>query len=240
MAGYDEHVKLLLHGDGVDNGTTITDETGKTVTCVGDVCTKTAVKVFGTASIYFDGSGDYLTLLDSDDWFFDTGDFTIDFRVRFAALPSSTNYAIFFSQHFVSSDRQFFGVYNNDGTYTLRYYIDDVSIFSDPVPGTAFTTDTWYHIALVRSGNNWYLFVDGIQLGSTVENSRTVDNVPAILQIGRHATTHYLNGYLDEYRISKGIARWTSNFTPPTEAYSAEGGDEEESVDNAIFFGMNF
>ena len=68
-----------MHMDGNDNGTTFTDECGKTVTAHGDVCTKTAEKKFGTASAYFDGVDDYLSLADSDDWNFSSGDFTIGF-----------------------------------------------------------------------------------------------------------------------------------------------------------------
>jgi len=79
-----------------------------------------------------------------------------------------------------------------------------------------------YHIAIVRdSSSNLYMFINGTEIGSTTASYTHNINVGAyLLRIGeRKDGTHDLNGKIDELRISKGIARWTSNFTPPTSPY---------------------
>jgi hypothetical protein len=88
--------------------------------------------------------------------------------------------------------------------------------------------DTWYHIAIVRYGtgiNNVYAFVNGVSQTLTWHNSlaaaASMPDVGAVLTIGGSAYGgDSLNGWIDEVRISKGIARWTANFTAPTSAYS--------------------
>ena len=86
MSGWDNYTKLLLHFDGTDGSTTFVDSSpsGKTVTAVGNAQIDTAQYKFGGASGLFDGNGDYLSVPDSDDWYFGTGDFTIDAWARFA------------------------------------------------------------------------------------------------------------------------------------------------------------
>ena len=76
--------KSLLHFDGADASTTFTDESGKTFTARGNAQLDTAQQKFGTASGLFDGTGDYIDTPDHADWFLGTGDFTIDFWVRFS------------------------------------------------------------------------------------------------------------------------------------------------------------
>jgi hypothetical protein len=83
----------------------------------------------------------------------------------------------------------------------------------------------WHHIAIVRDGSNFYIFIDGISQSLTVYTAidgNTMPDVAAELRLGNtggSGSYYYLNGWLDEYRISKGIARWTANFTPPANEY---------------------
>jgi hypothetical protein len=86
----------------------------------------------------------------------------------------------------------------------------------------ALSSATWYHIALVRTGTNTMLFIDGAQTGSTYVDSNTYINPasrPAIGIAGNDLVSGGLNGWIDELRVSTGIARWTTTFTPPTAAY---------------------
>jgi hypothetical protein len=85
---------------------------------------------------------------------------------------------------------------------------------------TAFNTGQWYHIAVVRSGTSWVLYRDGVSY-ATATSSNNWGNGTGVLQVGRYVGGGWdFNGWLDEYRVSKGIARWTTGFTPPTQAYS--------------------
>lgn len=224
----DSFTKALLHMDGADAGTTFTDESGKTWTAAGNAQIDTAQSQFGGASGLFDGSGDYISTTDSDDFYFSNEDLTIDAWLRINAFPSSGNLCIVFSQYIDSNNKYYYGLWNNGGVYTWRFVSTSAGVdqhilsFAD----SGLSTGVWYHIALVRSGDNWYLFRDGTQVGSTVSDSGSVPNLAANVNIGRLPpnSTHDFNGWIDEVRISKGIARWTANFTPPAQAYQAYGG----------------
>jgi len=223
-SAWDGYTKLVLHCDGVDAATTFTDERGKAVTANGNAQIDTAQKKFGTASGLFDGTGDYLSLADSADWNFGSGDFTIDTWVRFNVFPSSDS--IFTLVEQMTDGNNFFAYefYESGGSYYLRFREQEVGnnhiMFSSAA--LSVSTGTWYHLTIVRNGNSWYHFIDGIQTGSTYTNSDSMNNWTGALWIGAsNMNTRYFNGTLDEFRISKGIARWTSDFTPPTVAYSA-------------------
>ena len=92
-----------------------------------------------------------------------------------------------------------------------------------------FSLDTWYHVACVRSGNLVYLFVDGTLLnaGGTAF-SKTIKDTTTTLKVGalEYDTTYhyYLNGWIDDLRITKGVGRYTADFTPPSAAYADVAG----------------
>lgn len=192
----------------------------------GNAQIDTAQSKFGGAAGLFDGAGDYLSIADSDDWGFGSGDFTIDFWVRFNALPGVGQNQEVFSQFDSYANLHRLFINNPDGT--LRWYYqakkDGGSTFwAEFTRTTTVVANTWYHIALARNGINWHLFQDGVQLGNTYVVGGSMPDLGAAFRIGSlDGTTEFLKGWLDEFRISKGIARWTSNFTPPTSAYVAD------------------
>lgn len=219
----DSYTKLLLQGNRtVGPSSAIIDEMGHAVTKNGDVQISTSTKKFGDGSIQFDGTGDYLTIPDSSDWFFDTGDFTIDFWINFTALPSNGNTVMLFCQTDGVINSWTVQITNDGGTYKWEWYIYESSytfryIVSDHATPSTLTTGQWYHIAVTKNSNDYRIFRDGTQCGITVNDSNDVPNLSAPLYISYPG--YELNGYLDEIRISKGIARWTSNFTLLTEQY---------------------
>jgi len=192
----------------------------KTVTAYGNAQIDTAQSKFGGASGLFDGSDDYVSTPDSADWYFGTGDFTIDFWVRFNALPAQGSWWGLVSQVFSTSSRWYYIVSNEAGTY--YYYLRANEFTVNMVRASpGLQTGQWYHLAVVRSGNNFYMFQDGVQCGTTYTSSYSMPDVSANLNIGSYLgyAGTFVNGWFDEFRISKGVARWTSNFTPPTSPY---------------------
>jgi hypothetical protein len=169
---------------------------------------------------------------DSDDWNFGSGDFTIDGWVYFPSISSADLRMSIASQYVDINNRWIFYVETNgttdhyvqfmhmDGGTRRAYYYTQVS--------SLFTPGTWQHVAFVRNGNSAYIFVGGVSRSLT-----TITSWGALSDVGAGALNvghtqfdgYYQNGYLDELRISKGIARWTSNFTPPTSAYTSTGSD---------------
>ena len=87
--------------------------------------------------------------------------------------------------------------------------------------------NTWYHLAFVRSGTTGWFFINGDNTNSveqTAFSSNSLPDLASSVYMGTNFQGNYpLNGWLDELRISKGIARWTANFTPPTAEYDIEG-----------------
>jgi len=206
---------------------------------------------FGTSSLGLDGSGDYLSVPDSDDWYFADGDFTIDFWVK---MDSVSNYG-FIAQRDSNGygwRMHLEGNYIQTYVHTSSYYIGPFTFPWSP------QADTWYHVAYVRSGNDFICFIDGTQIGTTRTNSQPMPNINAELRVGAYPTLggtswgDYLNGNIDELRVSKGIARWTSNFTPPQASYTPDtntklllhlddpsiGGDSLPEDYNATYYGQ--
>jgi hypothetical protein len=178
---------------------------------------------FRGGSCLLDGSGDYLSIPDSTDWAFGTGDFTIDFWVRFNSVASTAQiwHQNVDSTHYIGLEHTvaagpihswYFYVVNGGATVNFKR------------TATTHVTGTWYHVALVRSGTDWYFFEDGVQVGATLTGEAdSVIDLASVAYIGSWAgTASYLNGWLDEFRVSKGVARWVSNFTPPTAPYAAD------------------
>jgi len=213
-----------LHMDGTDGSQNFVDSSlqAHSVTAKGSARISTAQSKFGGASGLFGGAGDYLSLADSSDWAFGSGDFTIDFWVRFNALPAASSNEYMLIQRADGANQWYFLLYNNAGTYQwiFQALTGGVSKMLITKNSPGLLVSTWYHVAVVRSGNSWYIFQGGTQCGTTDTDADGVDDYAATLTIGVHPTAgRGLNGWLDELRISKGIARWTSNFTPPTAPY---------------------
>ena len=214
--GNDAYTVLLLHMDGTDDAQVFTDSsaTPHTITANGNVKTEDTEKKFGVTSAYFDGTDDWLSVPDHADWDFNSGDFTIDFWL----------YPTAWGNHFigqrVDADNRWSIYDSGDGKLGIVQILATAVKFNILTADVDMTLNTWQHIAVVRDGNNFHLFVDGT-LEDTGVDADDMPNFATDLTIGRAggAGLIYTTGYIDELRISKGIARWTANFTPPTKAY---------------------
>jgi len=228
-AATDAYTKLLLHADGSGASFVDSESVPKTITAVADATQSATQSKFGGKSAYFDGTGDYLSLADSADWDFGSGDFTIDAWVRFANMNNSVWEGVF-GQNVTSSGYDLgFQLYKySDNTFEFDLYTTASTAKSVSVSTAAYSANTWYHFAVVRNGNTLSMYINGTSVGTPADvTGITAKNCTGSLFVGSEpdsgGTLHNLNGYMDELRISKGIARWTANFTPPTSAYSSTG-----------------
>lgn len=203
---YYSSTSLLLHMDGANNSTTFIDSgpSAIAVTANGNAKISTTQSKFGGTSGYFDGAGDYLSAT-SNACSFGTGDFTVEFWFQAAAI--STDY-----QHVVgdlaNSTTMGFGFYN-------RIYATTINA---GYSGTTFlNANQWYHYACVRQSGVMKLYLNGV-VDATFSVSTNLSNTS--FTVGMQGGTLYpLNGYIDDLRVTKGVARYNSNFTPPTKAY---------------------
>lgn len=192
----------------------IVDSTGlNNLETVGNVTISNSVKKYGTGSIYFDGVGDYLLPNSggADTFAFGTLNFTIEFWLY---LNSVSGLQFIYEGRGAATTPT---IYMNGSS--LTYFTNS----SDRITST-LSTGVWYHVALTRSGTSTRMFVNGMQVGSTYFDSTNYTNTANRPVIGVEAgtTQHFLNGYLDDFRVTKGLARYTSNFTPPTSALPVE------------------
>ena len=211
---YDSYTKLLIKFNGADAATTHTAETGQTVTFAGTAQIDTAQKKLGISSLLLDGNSDYVTVPDSDDWTLGAGDWSFDFWVRFNSL---TGYQFFWGHY--QDDSNAFSIFKTDthkihvggrnGSGTDVGFETNSAVFS--------SANQWYHVEVSRNGATNYCFVDGVSQAITnLAAFGTYVNVGAVPNIGRYYATYYfMNGWIDNFRFSKGICRHTANFTPP-------------------------
>lgn len=204
---YWANVVSLLHFDGADGSTTFTDQTGKSWTPAGSVQIDTAQSKFGGASCLFNGTTDYLTCTHAD-FTLGTGDFTIEMWVR---LNSTAGNQYLLD---IGSNGTIISFYSG----RILYYDSVTGIGGDLyTAGPTLSTGQFYHIAVSRNSGVIRAFCDGIKWGEQAgAQNKTATNA----NIGRYGGGgHYLDGWLDELRITKGVGRYTANFTPPTASF---------------------
>lgn len=209
---YWANVVSLLHFDGADGSTTFTDVKSRSWTRTGDTKIVTAQSMFGGASAFFDGTGDSLRSANSEDFNLAAADFTVEFFARFASLANAP--------HLLQIGTSLYnraGLYCRDGQ--LRWYTEVGGPYTgaDRITSAALSINTWYHIAVSKQGATTRLFIDGVLIGST---TASVYNGNSDICLGfmqyASAAGDYLNGWIDEFRHTKGVARYTANFTPPS------------------------
>ena len=187
--------------------------TAKSVTFNDGAQLDTSVKKFGTASLALDGTNDSISIPSTGDFGFGTN---TDFTIEFWAYANTTGLssATLFDLRTNGSDTNGISVaYRAAGEVDMRVGTTTAITGS----GAGIATGVWKHYALAREGTNTRLFVDGTQRG--IKTSDTTDyGASKGLVIGADfdGTANAVNGWIDDFRIEFGVAKYTSNFTAPT------------------------
>lgn len=225
---------LLLHMNGSDGSQTFVDSTNRhTVTANGNAQIDFAQKVFGNGSALFDTSGDNLSIPDSDDFYLN-GDFTLDFRLRL----NSTGNKMFYRQSADGSN--FFQFYYETANGIVFYSMSGGVGVLNFTAAWSPSINTWYHIALTRSGNTWKVFINGVPLSLSLQvgsYSAAQPNIAADLKIGSDFGSYEIDGWIDELRLVKGVAVWTADFSGsiPSSEYSLMTTGIKKYISNRIF-----
>jgi hypothetical protein len=221
-------VVLLAHMDGDDGSTTFVDKKKHALTANGNAQIDTAQFKFGGAAALFDGTGDFITTPDSADWHFGNKDFTIEFWLRFNSTINQLAWLV--GQMEGNANR--WGLYWNwnntltEGTgptFIARENSVTLVNFSQGAL-TGWAIDTWYHVACVRKGDDFRIYRDGDAVASATDGDAMPDLAPPLYIGGEDSNVYvvngtYLNGWIDEMRITKGVARYGGDFTPPAAAF---------------------
>jgi hypothetical protein len=221
---YYNSCSLLLHCDGTNGSTTFTDNSPrtKTVTSNNGAAISTVQSKFGGASALFDGTNDYLSIPDNEDLEPSTNNLTWEMWIK---TTSSVQYATLYSRTPSAFGSGMWSLMINSTSSTsgdVALYVGDYLAASSLLlltTGISIRDDVWHHIAIVRNGSAWACYVDGTSR-ATGTFSGGISNISSGPIIGADQNYgRYFAGYIDEVRITKGIARYTSNFTPQTSAF---------------------
>lgn len=227
---YFSNVVLLLHMDGNNGGTTFTDSSSyaHTITANGACQTITGTKKFGTASGRFAANPDYLSLPNTN-MNFGTGDFTVEFWLYYDSTQQAASYGCFF-------DNGSQGVFLSFGSSktNIIFYSPNGGITDTTGYAHGMTNGNWYHLAFVRNGNSCKCYVNGSSIGTWTSNGGSMSPAGGTLAyVGEYTggLSYSPGGYIDDFRITKGVARYTSNFAVPTGAFPDSGASGGSSTD---------
>lgn len=220
----DLYTKSLLHFDG-----NILDSSSKTWTSNG-ATTSTTVKKLGTGSLNLTNRYHSITTPWTTDWSIGTENFTIDFWINLYGTiynePDNNGYRNIW---YVRKDNLWTRIYfdgRNSWNSSWNFHFDYRIISGEneweiSMPSSfRFSASRWYHLAFVRNGNYSYIFVDGIKQVTKIDSSPKNILSDSSYNVSIGSTTNGARAYIDEFRFSKGIARWISDFQIPTLPYT--------------------
>lgn len=229
----DEHwanVALALQFDGLDTATTSTDDSDNNhaVSFTQNAQLDTAQKKFGESSLLLDGALDFVFIASHATMQPAAESFTVELHARFNSMTKNPEMII--SRYTASGNNKEWLLSANNATSKMSVNVsstggNDLLIADETF---AWSLDTWYHLAFVidrdEATDVTRLFVDGVQLGTddtTVDTYPTINSGTGTTDLGRYnaGAFNWFDGWIDNVRITKGVARYKTNFTPPTAPY---------------------
>jgi len=203
------NTKLLLN---MSDGQAIDSTAQNNLTLYGDAKISNAQSKFGGTSVYVDGT-DLVRTGINPSFAFGTGDFTIE---AFVYLTAINQYDNLFDMRY-SGNTNHIDIYFDGSPLRLRYFVNGGERFTSD---TEVSLNTWTHLALVRSNGTTKLYQQGNSVGSYSDGTNLLAG--QLHLGGRYSNENFAEGYFDEVRVSN-TARYTANFTPPTEAFADKG-----------------
>lgn len=208
---------LLISG----TNTGLQDQTSKNmITYSGNQILESSTVKYGSGAMYFDGSS-YVIVPYNNLWSLGSGNFTIEFWIK---TNNSTQYATLISNTpstFATSDWSLLMNNASSSAGDIAFYVADYSTATPllSTSGSLINDNNWHHVAVVRNGSTWTCYVNGTSQ-ATGTSSATIASSTNPVHIGHDPYyTRTFTGYMDDFRVTKGIARYTTNFTPPAIAF---------------------
>jgi hypothetical protein len=230
VPGNDPFTKVMLHLDQVA-GSSFTDSnfggSAHTWTAHNTAAISTAQSEFGGGSLLTTGASDFLTTPDSADFTVGSGSFTAE--CWFNRQGGDGTNRILFGQGNAGATGNFsylLGLTPSNQARFAAFSTDGVTAIFDINSTATYTAAGWHHIAGVRNSSIFTLFIDGLPAVTAVSTALVADSSTSLSvgTLGELPGSVNWNGYIDEVRLSVGIARWTSSFTPQQQAYDTYTG----------------
>ena len=201
---YWANVSALLHMQGADNGTTFTDSSSNalTVTALGTAKTTTATFKWGNSCM----TGSRLSIAANAVMGFGTGNYTVEMWVKWISVSGSQALIDFGN---CTTYLRF------DGGNKL-YLIDGGAYVINAASISTLSAGQWYHVALVRNGNARNVYIDGVSVASATSSLSSGSSSAPTSVASWYDTNLPFNGYMQDLRVTKGVARYTATFTPPS------------------------
>jgi hypothetical protein len=213
--------KLLLHMDGANGSTTIPDSSPwqqGSAGISGNAKLSTVQSKFGGASLALAGGPDYIAYVDAPDFNPGASDFTVDFWARVAA--TGVQYSLFGKNN--GSLTNGYGLYVNTSGTVQGFWLPSDSAFTGIQSAVLVSNTNWHHYAYQRYGSAMQIYFDGtLAVQGSISASASITTAADVFSIGQLGTFTpiNLNGNVDEFRLTKGRAVFTGNFTPPSAPY---------------------
>jgi len=223
---YFSSVSLLMKADGANNSTTFVDSSTNAfaVSLTGNTVISTTQSKYGGSSAYFDGNGDYLSVPSSENLDVGSGNYTIEMWVNPAGgLANRTQKYLFGKRQSLSIYGGVLGFLQFDSSlnaYRAYYYVtvNGTTWAVTAATGDIIAANTWTHLAFVRSGSTFTLYVNGASAASGTTSGTIPSNAEPLVIGSTSSANPGANGYagyIDDFRITKGVARYTASFGPP-------------------------
>lgn len=214
MSVSDINTKVLMHM----NESTFKDEVGHNVTNTSGVTLNSTTKKFGAGSAYFNGTS-YLSVENSTDFQFGSSDFTIDAWVNLGTVASGSEAILYYKRKAVNSFSNMVIAINSSRQINVAISSNNSTwdILNAMLTAVVLDVNIWYHIAIIRNGNNFYASING-KLYLLGTSSLAISNNTANISVGGVPGFPLGYFYMDEFRISNS-ARWTSDFIPNVREY---------------------
>lgn len=179
----------------------------------GNAQIDTSQSKFGIASLLLDGTGDYITFANNVLFSVSNGDFTVEMFVR----RNGTKLQALASKRPAAGVSEWSFYVDASNRLIMQAFDSSVAVVNVTGTGTLSSTSIWYHVALSRQGNTWYMFLDGNLEGSAVQSGTPASNTQ-LLHIGRDPsnTGRDFDGWIDEFRFTSGVGRYNATFTAPS------------------------
>lgn len=211
------NVSLLLHMDGVNGGIVFTDSSSyaRSVAANNNATISITQSMFGGSSGFFNGTA-YLIYSHATELNLTTGDWTIEGFVNATTLGTNSVMIVKATGTGVYPWQLY---YDATGNLVFSAYSTAQALLFTITAATRITTGVWNHWAMTRSGSTFTLWLNGVSQGTATSASALYSAASDPVVIGSLSGAASMTGYLDDVRITKGVARYTAGFSVPTAAF---------------------